>query len=171
MRTLFLHPTFELSEEALHSFSVLGRALYTAQRFEQNVKAVAKGFLILVGDKRQELSLEEALEVLGEKTLGGTEKDMLKRKYISEEGRQILKKARLARNEIAHDIATSADHDGSVDWDWLLGRLKDLCSDIVRADGIMCSIMHWMSDDEPLGDKHLAIHATRVDNWIFEDAY
>lgn len=170
-----LHPVFELSEESLYCFSVLGRALYTAQRFEQNVKAVARYLMLLESREHwpQGHEVDALLEKLAKRTAstGRSEKLMSERDLISPWGTAQLEQARNARNELAHQAVAFVESGSAHEWEQFMPRIRELVHDIASADALLCSIMHLANSGQPLGDRHLEGHVRCIESWVTEGSF
>jgi hypothetical protein len=171
------HPLFHLDMRPLHYFSVLGRALFTAQQLEMNCRAIA-GFLHM----RQLIAahgssiLEDAtfmkgMNQLWKKTLGQHINSLNEMSMFTDEAAPIFEEARKARNRIAHDIAMGVTDRLDSELDERIGEIKDLVWKIAAADKIAAALIHLQNKDPLPRKDFFASYEDRVVAWVVEDTF
>jgi hypothetical protein len=107
------HPLFPLDMGSLHYFSVLGRALFTAQHLEMNCRAI-EAFLHI---REQSIThgssiiddpvFQKRIDQLWRKTLGQHVCSLTEACVVSDDAATIFRSAVQPRNEIAHRVANN----------------------------------------------------------------
>jgi hypothetical protein len=171
------HPLFPLDMGPLHYFSVLGRALFTAQHLEMNCRAI-EGFLYM----RQSITLhgpsgiespsfQKDIEKLWRKTLGQHVHNLCKKDVLSGDAITTLKSAVDARNEIAHQVAIDVSERLNADLGQRIEYILGLVRSIAEADKIASAILHMLNKD-PLPTKDFfASYEDRVVAWVSEATF
>lgn len=164
---------FERTEYGDAAFGAIGRLLAIATRFEGNCKALA----VLLGcrdtTQASPLRSRQVIESLAEKILkldlykvvrriAGKQKPVL----------ETLDAARLARNEVAHDLAKGLDRSpDSLPQEYQLSHLarcRELAYEIAEADTIVSLVASVLTGEPiPYGDVHSA-YAERVADWVWD---
>jgi hypothetical protein len=169
------HPMFPLTASGHYYFSVLGRALYTAQRLEVSCKSLA-GLL----------SCQDALQESGWSILGS--EDFVKKvakvwcvhlaRIIELIGDgcptiqvSVLVAAKDARNEIAHSVARGivdvADIDACLES--RLGDVTALVRTIAAADRLVNLTYNLLIDDSYSAPEYLQEYEQLVVEWVLAD--
>ena len=171
------HPLLPLDMGPLHYFSVLGRALFTAQHLEMNCRAI-NGFLCM----REETTLhglsvlddptfQKKMDQLWRKHLGGHVYDLTKRFALSADAAPIFKAAREARNEIAHNVAIDISERLDSELDERLDYVLELVRKIVAADKVASAIIHILNKDPLPTRTFFGSYEDRVVAWVKEDTF
>lgn len=164
---------FVRTEERDKLFGAFGRALAFATRFEQN----CRGLLWLIKVKTRpdkyldKSNMNDFVEELSKLCLGKLSVELnLKRFYKDKpvDIDEVIGKARLARNENAHSIATGLCGPIEVDINIneCLSRLKTVCRDIINADIIVSWIMSVLQNDELPNTHFISEYEDNVLKWI-----
>ena len=171
------HPLFRLDMGPLHYFSVLGRALFTAQHLEMNCRAIA-GFLrvreqtTLDGASVLESSaFEKEISKLWRKTLGQHVHDLTKMFALPSDIAPILRGAVQARNEIAHNVAMDVSERLDSELDERLDHILELVRQIAEADKVASAIIHLLNRDPLPTKEFFASYEDRVTGWVEEDTF
>jgi hypothetical protein len=171
------HPLFPLDMGPLHYFSVLGRALFTAQHLEVNCRGIAiflhvreQGY-IHGTQVLDDPEFQKAINRLWRKTLGQNVHGLIESGAFSDDIAPIFKTAVCARNEIAHSVAMDVSErlDFEIDEriDYILGFVRS----IAKADKIASAIIHLLNKD-PLPTKDFfASYEDRVTAWVSEETF
>jgi len=177
MIDIAFHPLSPLHMGPLHYFSVLGRALFTAQHFEMNCRAIA-GFLCM----REETTLhglsvlddptfQKRMDQLWRKTLGGHVYDLTKRCVLSADAAPIFKAAREARNEIAHNVAMDISERLDSELDERLDYVLELVRKIAAADKVASAMIHILNKDPLPTRTFFESYEDRVVTWVKERTF
>ncbi|MHB0972075.1 MAG: hypothetical protein ACYC7A_21870 [Thermoanaerobaculia bacterium] len=161
------------SHEADASFAVLGRLLLVATHFEWNCRTLT-GILAIREDPAKILTegVDKLLDGLRTRTL----KMHLKELPFSgfghfDELMEILEAARVARNEVAHEIAGGLGDLFEKDVENLnerMARVGKLALTIAVADGFVSAALSVLSDS-PLPPKEFIDHYDKaVVGWVIE---
>lgn len=179
MRSHHFQFRFLLDEETLHLFSVLGRALYTAQHLELNCRLLVKHTLTM--QNRKEISgdigdkpfLEQA-EQLWKKPLG-CQIDFLK-KYFFEFNNNpdnyqnsvstLLCEAKNARNEIAHVSSLDFEDYDDFDVDPYIDKLRPLIRKIAEADKYIAMLLHVLNQKKLPSLTFTHQYEDLVEQWV-----
>jgi len=176
------HPLLRLDMGPLHYFSVLGRALFTAQHLEANCRAIV-GYLKLRMQlaKHESAALEdpqfqEVMMDLWAKTMGQHIKFLNGMRVSANEiaGRtvkQILEDAREARNEIAHDIAVGLTDLLGSELHQRINDIKTLVRKIATADKVVAVTIHMCNKDPLPTHDFLASYEDKVVAWVTEATF
>jgi hypothetical protein len=172
------HPLSPLDNELLHYFSVLGRALFTAQQLEMNCRAIV-GFLhmrdqaIIQGPSAiEDPKFQEWMDQLWKKTLGQHIKTLCKTYSFSDEISPIFEDARKARNTIAHEIAMGViDRLDSGGLDEQIVEIKDLVRKIAAADKIAAAVIHILNKDPLTTTDFFGSYEDKIVAWVTEDTF
>ncbi|NJD55692.1 MAG: hypothetical protein FIA94_04710 [Nitrospirae bacterium] len=167
---IFMHD-FERTDWADAHYSVIGRALTFASRFE----GLCKALNVLIGIKENRGILDSEEEVAN--FVNNLHKQRLIQHVTSiarddSELQMILNKGRLARNEIAHEIASGLDR--CIDLlekkyiEDLIKRLRALIIDLAEADRVVSFIISVVTN-EPLPTRDfLTEYPHYVEQWVME---
>jgi hypothetical protein len=171
------HPLFELDMGHLHFFSVLGRALFTAQHLEMNCRAIA-GILCMREQAPQGGSsiidnplFRKEIQQLWKKTLGQHTHNLLRDSVFSEDFAPVLDAAVRARNEIAHHIAVDVTSSVDSKLDERISEIQDLVRQIAAADKVMSALIHILNGDPLPGKEFLDSYEDTVAAWVSEDTF
>jgi len=177
MIDIAFHPLITLDKRPLHYFSVLGRALYTAQHLEMNCRAIG-GFL----NMREQTTLEglsgledptfqKGITQLWRKTLGNHIHGLIEHGLLPDDIAPIFRLARQARNEIAHNVAVDVSERLDLELDERLDHILGLVRQIAEADKVASAIIHLLNRD-PLPNKEIfESYEDRVVTWVMEDTF
>jgi hypothetical protein len=172
------HPLFRLDMGPLHYFSVLGRALFTAQRLEMNCRAIA-GFLHM----RRQITLHghsvvddpvflKGIDELWRKTLGQHVSGLMERGLFSDPALStIFRVAVQARNEIAHEVATDVSERLDFELHERIVHILALVRQIAEADKIAATILHVLNKDPLPTREFLVSYEDRVAGWVSENTF
>ncbi len=162
---------FERTDWADAHYSVIGRALTFALRFE----GLCKALNVLIGIKENRGILDSEEEVA--KFVNNLHNRRLIQHVISiarddSELQIILNKGRLARNEIAHDIASGLDRCIDIlekkHIEDLMDRLRSLIIDLANADQAV-SLITSIVTNEPLPPRDfLTEYPHFIEQWVME---
>ena len=165
-----------LFRRTIHSsyFVTIGRALAVAQHFENVCRAIADGLDIKRAIRSGEASPRDVefpafVKGVRKRMLGGAVKTLGGLPKFPSEANAIFKAATYARNRIAHDSTVSvfeplADEDAL--WSSLETLLKDVRL-IVKADSIVCSLLYFMNERDPLPVPK--DYEANVCEWVFSE--
>ncbi len=157
---------FERTAWADAHYAAIGRALTFSTRFEANCKVLN----ILLGVKNT-LGSEEDIKDFVERT-----NRLMLNKHISSivgnnnELKDILDKARLARNEIAHELTLGLYH--FIDTlpeshiQEIIESLKELIKSIAEADRIISLILSIETNEQIPSPKFLKEYPNRIERWV-----
>ena len=167
--------TFRLDIGPLHYFSVLGRALFTAQHFEMNCRAIV-AFLDArcCASDHGPSALDDAvfdrkMLQLWKKTLGHHTCTLKELCVVSEDGATLLDAARKARNEIAHEVAMDVTDRLDAELSQRIDHIRDLVWRIAAADKIVSFVLHVLNRDPLPGREFLQSYEAKVAEWVVED--
>ena len=162
---------FERTNWADAHYSVVGRALTFATRFERLCRALH----VYIGLKENKGFLESEEEVI--KLVNRLHKLRLVDHVTAiardeSELKNILDKARLARNEIAHDITIGLDRCidtlPSKHINYLMDRLRELIIELAAADRVV-SVITTVVTHEPLPtNEFLTNYPHLIEKWVME---
>lgn len=162
---------FERTDWADAHYSVIGRALAFASRFE----GLCKALNVLIGIKENRGILDSEEEVANYVNNLHKRRLIQHLTSIARDDREleiILNKGRLARNEIAHDIASGLDR--CIDIlekkyiDDLMARLRSLIIDLADADRAV-SFISSVVTNEPLPTRDfLTEYPHLIEQWVME---
>jgi hypothetical protein len=173
---IHFHPMFSLDEEAHLYFSIIGRALYTAQHLEMNCRAIV-GFIHMIrsvtksgSDVLDDPDFHDQIEHIWKQTLGRHVSVLKDYGFFDEDLRRLLGEAVDARNEIAHFITIGIDEHtdfGSIN---IFDDIKPLIRKIATADKFMSGLLQFLNKDPlPVPDYFLT-YENRVMDWVLAPA-
>lgn len=174
MPEIAFHPLFPLDMGPLHYFSVLGRALFTAQHLEKNCLGISahlhmRTAIPLDGSAIMENpAFQEGIQALWEKTLGALVSDLKSDLDLSRKVTSTFWSAVTARNDIAHQVAADVSERLDVDLDERIEHILGLVRRIAKADKIASVILHQLNKD-PLPSKDS--YEERVVAWVSENTF
>ncbi len=177
MSYIAFHPLFSLDMEPLHYFSVLGRALYTAQHLEKNCRAIAgllyvrKQIYVSGSSVLENLVFQKKIGELWRKTLGQHITDLTKVNVLPDNSVPIFKKAVQARNEIAHSLAIDMSEFITSELDERINHIIRLVRSIAEADKIASVMLHLLNKDPLPSKEFFAFYVDRVISWVSEDTF
>lgn len=174
MTDIAFHPFLALDKGPLHYFSVLGRALFTAQHFEMNCRAIA-GFL----HTRKQITLhgssvlddrtfQKRMNQLWRKTLGRHVSDLTERFVLPDNVALIFAAAVHARNEIAHNVAMDVSERLDSELDERLDYVLELVREIAAADKVASAMIHLLNKDPLPTRTFFESYENRVVAWVKE---
>jgi hypothetical protein len=171
------HPLFQLDTGPFHYFSVLGRALFTAQHLEMSCRTIA-GFFHMrqqVGTHGASIledpRFQKGMDRLWKKTLGQHITSLKEIDVFADNTAPIFEDAREARNRIAHDIAMGVTDPLDSEIDQRIDQIKDLVRKIAAADKIAATVIHLLNKD-PLPRRDFFVsYEDRVVAWVTEDTF
>jgi len=173
---IHFHPLFSLDERAHLYFSIIGRALYTAQHLEMNCRAIVGFIHMRLSVTRSGPDVLDNPEFLGQiehiwkQTLGRHVNILKDYGFFDEDFRRLLGEAVDARNEIAHFITIGIDEHtdfGSIN---IFDDIKPLIRKIATADKFMSGLLHFLNKD-PLPTPDLFIsYENQVIDWVLAPA-
>jgi len=177
MIDIAFHPLFPLDMGPLHYFSVLGRALFTAQHLEMNCRAIA-GFLhmreqnaIHGSSVLEDPVFQKAIRQLWRKTLGQYVYNLTELFVLSGDATTIFEAALHARNEIAHSVAMDVSERLDSELKERIDHILELVRKIAAADKIASAIIHLL-DKDPLPNRDFfESYEDRVAAWVSEDTF
>lgn len=168
------HPLFELTETNLHYFSVLGRALYTAQRLEMNCCSLltrcnledmlGKGW----NSKRPEWT--ELLQKIDKKTLGNMvrETGLRNLRHNSIDFEKLIDDAVGARNTIAHSITVGVTDRIDSEVEERISHIAELVRLIAKADYFVAAFDNKVWDGPYHYRGPLEEYEKMVVDWVLE---
>lgn len=171
------HPLFPLDMGPMHYFSVLGRALFTAQHLEMNCRAIAlflhmreqsinHGPLVL-----DDPEFQKAINRLWRKTLGQNVYNLIEGDAFSADAAPIFETAVRARNEIAHSVAMDVSERLDSEINERIDHILGLVRSIAEADKIASAIIHVLNKD-PLPTKYFfESYEDQVTKWVSEETF
>jgi hypothetical protein len=172
----FFHPLIRLDIGPLEYFSVLGRALFTAQHFETNCRALA-GFLnmrIESGTKGlcvlDTPEFRDKIDKLWKQTLGCDIHYLKKNFEFPNEIAKILDDARDARNEIAHWATVGIGDDLDSEVDMRVDEIRARVDKIAAADKYIAALIHAANKDPLPTPQFFLAYDKKVADWVCEAA-
>jgi hypothetical protein len=176
INTVF-HPLFPLDMGPLHYFSVLGRALFTAQHFEMNCRAIA-GFLHMREETTfhgssvlEDPTFQNRMNQLWRKTLGQHVHCLTEQCVLPDDVAPIFKAAVEARNEIAHNVALDVSERFDSELDEGLDCISELVRKIAAADKVASAMIHLLNKDPLPTRTFFESYEDRVVTWVKEDTF
>lgn len=171
------HPMFRLDMGPLHYFSVLGRALFTAQHLEMNCRAIAgllhmrdqvmrHGSSVLEDD-----TFRKGMRQLWKKTLGQHVHGLNEMCVFSEDAAPILDVAVKARNELAHSVAMDVTDRLDAELDDRIDHIRRLVRQIATADKIASALIHVLNKDPLPHRDFFESYEDSVAAWVTEDTF
>ena len=177
MKDLFFHPLPQLDIGLLNYFSILGRALFTAQHFETNCRALA-GFLLIKEDQAKNGSnLLEAPEFHSKmnKLWGQSLGSIILRIPLGisrpNDISQALDEARDARNQIAHWATVGVDIKNETELSTRINEISILVQKVARADKYIATLLHVINKDSIPADAFFRQYEKTVADWVCEPAF
>ncbi len=177
MIDMAFHPLFELDMGPLHFFSVLGRALFTAQHLEMNCRGLA-GFLHMREQVAhsgssiiEDSAFQEEVQQLWNRTLGQHVSNLVRVDIFSGDFTPVLKDAVRARNAIAHKVAMSLTAPVDSELDDRIAEIQILVRQIAAADKFVAALIHILNGDPLPGEEFLESYEDKVATWVVEDTF
>jgi hypothetical protein len=171
MRYIPLHTfdyNFERTEFSDENYSLVGRALTYATKFEKEVKVLESMFYLKSnnGILNDEKALKEFIKRIEKFTLNQSIKEL----GFESDIENILMKAKNARNFIAHeltiDLIDSADT--SEEREYLLETLKNKITEIAEAEKIIL-LIQTISNKEELPDvSFFKEYSKKITDWVID---
>ncbi|HML76614.1 MAG TPA: hypothetical protein PKB02_19135 [Anaerohalosphaeraceae bacterium] len=177
MIDIFFHPMISLDEGPIKYFSVLGRALFTAQHFETNCRALA-GFLnmrveiITKGsDVLNAPEFHNRINSLWRKTLGGQITAIQKIIQFPNDISQIIDEARNARNEVAHGITVGIGDNLDSELNVRIDEIRRQVKKIATADKYVAALLHIFNRDQLPNGNYFREYERKIDKWVCEPVF
>ena len=171
------HPLIRLDMGPLHYFSVLGRALFTAQHLEMNCRAIA-GFLYMRDHVMQHGSsilddgtFQKGMHQLWKKTLGQHVHGLNELCVFSDDAAPLLGAAVKARNELAHSVAMDVTDRFDGELDQRIGHIQELVRNIATADKVASVLIHILNKDPLPRKDYFESYEDRVIAWVTEETF
>ena len=177
MIDIAFHPLFPLDMGPLHYFSVLGRALFTAQHLEMNCRAIAcflrmREQSILHGSSViEDPAFLSGMDQLWRRTLGQHVSGLSELCVLSPAVIPVFKAAVQARNEIAHDVAMDVSERLDSEVDERIAHVLELVRKIAEADKIASAIVHLVNKDPLPLTEFFDSYEDRVTAWVSENTF
>jgi len=177
MIDIAFHPLFPLDMGPLHYFSVLGRALFTAQHLEMNCRAIARfrhmRQQITVHDLSvlEDPAFRKEMNRLWQKTLGQHVHDLAELCVLSDDAILIFRAAVEARNEIAHNVAMDVSEQLDSELDERLDHILELVRKIATADKVFSAMIHILNKDPLPTRTFFESYEDRVVAWVEQDTF
>jgi len=162
---------FERTDWADSNYSIIGRALTIASRFE----AICKALNTLIGLKENRDILDSEEEI--SKFVTSLKKPQLIHHVTAisqdqNELQRILNKGRLARNQIAHEITIGLDRSIDTleekDIESLMNRLRGHIIDLAEADRSISLITSIVSNESLPSSDFLKEYPQLIEKWVME---
>lgn len=177
MDNTVFHPLPPMDKELLHYFSVLGRALFTAQQLEMNCRAIV-GFVhmrtqteFLGTSAIDDPKFQEWMENLWKRTFGHHIKELQKIYGFPNEIYSIFEDARVARNTIAHEITMGVLDRIEYSGEPQIDEIKDLVRKIATADKIASSILQAINKEPFPPAVFYLSYEDNIVAWVSEDNF
>lgn len=177
MIDIAFHPLFKLDMGPLHYFSVLGRALYTAQHLEMNCRAIVgiaalKEAIVHDGlSSINDVTFKKRMLKLWKKTLGHYITQLSQRKIFPENIFPVFESALHARNEIAHTIAMSVDEDLDSECLSRIESILILVRKIAEADKYASAMIHIVNHNPLPNLEYLEKYEDKIISWVAEETF
>ena len=177
MINIFFHPLIPLDMGPLEYFAVLGRALFTAQHFETNCRALAAYFSMRVSAMRERASVvetpafRERLDRLWKQTLGRHIHDLQSIFAFPPEITQVFDAALEARNEIAHWLTVGIDDHLDSEIDSRIAEIRMRVVKIAAADKCVAVLLHAANKDPLPASSYFSKYEETVANWVCQPAF
>lgn len=177
MINIAFHPLFPLDMGPLHYFSVLGRALFTAQHFERNCLAIVglrqgSEQAVLHGlSAIEEPAFQKGMCQLCRRTLGQYVNELTKLGVLSDDAGPVFRAALQARNEIAHEVAMDVSERLDSELAERLDHILDLVRKIAAADMIASAIIHLLTKDPLPTRDFFDSYEDQVASWVAEGTF
>lgn len=162
---------FERTEWGDSHYAVVGRSLAFAARFEKNAKSLSA--LVKIRRNPSLMGSDEEIEAFFAYISKTPLAEHLKEMGLKEgTAGETLKDARLARNEVAHELALGMDR--CVDllpaesMKGMLGAAKQLGIRLAKGDAIICILMSAASSEPIPSRVFFDEYPERVVTWISE---
>ena len=177
MPDIAFHPLFPLDMGPLHYFSVLGRALFTAQHLERNCLGILAhlhmrtAFAPDGSTIMESPDFQKGIQALWEKTLGALVSDLKSDLDLPNKVTSTFWSAVAARNDIAHQVAADVSERLDADLDERIEHILRLVRRIAKADKIASVIIHQLNKD-PLPSKNFFdSYEELVVAWVSENTF
>lgn len=165
---------FERTQLGDELYSCIGRALTISTRFEAMCKTLNS--LLQVKSNRGSLESEEEIQLLVNKIYKknlATHINTITKGKGNDDLRKILDDARIARNEIAHEISLGLD--GCIDLipeseiKALIAKLKQLIVTIAIADKIVSFVISIITHELIPNSDFLESYEDRMTSWVADN--
>lgn len=167
---IFMHD-FERTEWGDSRYAIVGRALAFAARFEKNAKSLST--LMEIRGKPSLTASDEAIEDFFTTISKTSLSQHLKLMGLDKEtAGDVMKDARSARNEVAHELALGMDRcidllpEGAMEG--MLGSAKNLGIRLAKGDAIICLLASAATSEPIPGRAFLDEYPDKVVAWICE---
>jgi hypothetical protein len=176
MSDIFFHSLPELDIDLREYFSVLGRALFTAQHFETNCRALAACATMetdISGKGFNELDTPEfnkKIAMMWKDTLGASVKYLKSRIEFPNEIAQALADATKARNEVAHWTTVGLNEFFDSELIARITEIRNLVLKIAIADKYIAILLHAVNKSPPPMSRFFEEYEKKVADWVCEPA-
>lgn len=174
MNDIFFHPLPQQNTGTVEYFSVLGRALFTAQHFETNCRALA-GFLMMKTEQVENGSnvldspkFHLKINKLWKQNLGNIIPRITKSNPPSNDISQVLDEARVARNEIAHWITVGVNIESDAELSNRIDEIRIHVQKIAYADKYVAALLHKVNKTSLPSDQFFTNYEKEVADWACE---
>lgn len=177
MNDIFFHPLPQQNTGTVEYFSVLGRALFTAQHFETNCRALA---VILMMKTEQVENGSNVLEMpefhlkmnkLWKQNLGNIIPLITNGNPPSSDISRALDEARVARNEIAHWITVGVDVENEAELSKRIDEIRIFVQKIACADKYISALMHIVNKTSLPSVQFFTNYEKEVADWVCEPVF
>jgi hypothetical protein len=149
----------------------LGRLLALSQRVESHCRSLALHVKMRLADPsplESEAALHAFCEHVWKQTLHAHIAYLSRLCGSESELYKIIDEARIARNEVAHDVALGFEH-WAYDESLMSAegaRIRELATALARADHLLCTI-EWVLNKEPMpNDEAYRTYSERLVTWV-----
>ncbi len=165
---------FDRSEFSDEIYSIFGRALCVATRFDSSCKALARlsSFKVAVREKNG-LSDDEYAKVVDK--INKTHKNLARAidsLKFKGEYKKVLSDARVARNELIHEATLGADmgfdYMNETELSTHLSYVKELVYKVIKGEALISTVIS-IENKEPISDYPFSeLYENQYLNWIME---
>lgn len=161
--------SFERTENSDEIFSILGRALVIATRFDSMCKGLARA--IDFKNSRIEFS-DSDFDSLVKKTLESSSNlsKSIKKLGFSDGFSVILHDARKARNAVAHDLAVGLEGciDTKIDEEIFLREVWEHVFDLAYGDALISVLIHKFNGENSIRSEVISTYRDKIVSWVIE---
>lgn len=176
MIDIAFHTYFELDQETLHYFSIVGRALHVAQHYESNVRGI-NGLLSIRMHYMENGNLDienpefrKKMKALYKKSLGKQQSTLKKYLPIDSEFDGLLTRATTARNRIAHESLIGMD-EHTTDFDARIEEIEEYVREIAEADLVISLILQKLNKDLIPSKSYLDTYVEKTIKWVLQSTF
>lgn len=160
---------FERTEHSDALYSILGRSLAIATRFDAMCKAAALHVQFEKSDLSDQKQRSELFGKVAQKfrSLNLSIKNL----GLPKEVAVLLEDANLARNSVAHDLAKGMTGclDTTIDQATFVREVSDLIFEIAYGDVVISQIIAGLNDEQLPNNEFLSTYVRRVVRWVVEE--